>query len=100
MRMLLNAYEFILIMYNETQQQVISILKSIQQNYDPPLVRTWVFDYLWRGKTCIIAMIAIRIAGDELARRRRKIEARLRMLKDVNVTTLLDGEYIKYVIEA
>jgi len=76
------------------------MLKSIQQKYDPPLVRTWIFSYLWHGKTYIIAMIAIRLAGDELARRRRKIEARLRMLKDANVTTLLDKEYIKYVIEA
>ncbi len=98
--MLLNACEFILIMYNETQQQIMIMLKSIQQKYDPPLVRTWVFDYLWHGKTYIIAMIAIRIAGNELAKRRRKIETRLQMLKDARVTTLLDGEYIKYVIEA
>ncbi len=87
-------------MYNETQQRVISLVKSVQQNYDPPSVRTWVFSYLWRGRTYIIATIVIRLAGDGWFRRRKKIEARLRMLKDANVTTLFDGEYIKYVIEA
>ncbi len=98
--MLFNVCEFILLMYNERQHDVISFVKSIQQNYDPPLVRTWVFSYVWHSKTHVMAMVAIRLAGDELARRRKRIEARLRMLKDADITTILDGEYIKYVIEA
>ncbi len=87
-------------MYNETQKRIIMLIKSVQQKYRPPTVRAWLFTYIWYGKTYIIAMISIRMVGDNWLRKRKKIEARLKTLKDANVTVMISGEYIKYVIEA
>ncbi len=87
-------------MYSEAQQCVISLVNVIRRRYKPPNVRTWVFHYTWRGRPYVIAMVAVRLTGDGALRTRKRIEARVKSLKGVNVTTILDGEYVKYVIEA
>ncbi len=86
-------------MYDETQRHVIALVNSVQRNYKPPTVRAWLFQFVWHGQPHIMAMIAVRMAGEGWLRRRRKIEARLKSLGDVRVTTLLDGEYVKFMIE-
>ncbi len=87
-------------MYNEAQERVVELINVIKRRYKPPAVRAWLFRYNWHGKPYVMAMIAVRLTGDGTLRVRKKIEARLKRLDNVSITTLLDGEYIKYMIEA
>jgi hypothetical protein len=87
-------------MYNETQKRIIMLIKNIQKKHKPPSVRAWLFTYIMHGKVHIIAMISIRMVGEGWLRKRKRIESRLKTLKDANVTMLISGDYIKYVIEA
>ncbi len=87
-------------MYNETQKRVISLIKSVQKKYKPPAVRAWIFEYISHGKTHLIAMISVRMTGNGWLRKRRRIESRLKHLDGANITMMVSGDYIKYVIEA
>ncbi len=87
-------------MYNETQKRIISLIRNVQKKYKPPSVRAWVFEYFWHGKVCVIAMISVRMTGNGWLRKRKRIESRLKHLDNANITVMVSGEYIKYVIEA
>ncbi|AFV51251.1 hypothetical protein D878_gp24 [Sulfolobales Mexican rudivirus 1] len=87
-------------MHNGAQKRVIKLINVIRRRYKPPAVRTWIFHYIWHGRSYTIATIAVRLTGDGALHVRKKIEARLKALEGVNVTTFLDGEYIKYTLEA